>query len=311
RSSSTCSWKGWKPPPAPRRYTANARCPLALVGSRRMSPGPAGHCRSTKRLIREAPRTQLRNGGISHTASEVNNSCRAATSLASKASTYRSSSWRCCTERAAGAIPGGEVARRTCVRARCSMLFTAAVETPTASASSLAFQLSTSRRISTARCRGERCCSATMNANRVLSRSSTTAPGSVPGSPSTVSGSGFQPRDFRALHEGIPRIATGAQPGGQRPAIPVLQCAQARSGGDPVQPSAQRRAAFELVEGAPGPQVGLLDRVLGVVHRTQHAVAVDEQLAAEGCGELTELLGDRSGHAGSPSRLLLCACDRC
>jgi hypothetical protein len=132
------------------------------------------------------------------------------------------------------------------------MLFTAAVETPTASATSLAFQLSTSRRISTARCRGERCCSATMNANRVLSRSSTTAPGSVPGSPSTVSGSGS--------NHGISGRSTSASPGSQlepspegsgrrfrfcsalRHAVVAIRCSQVRSDERPSNLSKARQA---------------------------------------------------------------------
>ena len=56
-------------------------------------------------------------------------------------------------------------------RARCSALFTAATDVSSSSAISVACQRSTSARISAARCRGGRCCSAETNASRTVSRS--------------------------------------------------------------------------------------------------------------------------------------------
>jgi len=49
---------------------------------------------------------------------------------------------------------------------------------------------------------------------------------------------------------------------------------------DPVQPRLERRATLEAIERAPGPDHGLLHRVLGVEGRAEHAVAVAGELAA-------------------------------
>src|SRR5262249_33468255 len=68
------------------------------------------------------------------------------------------------------------------------------------------------------------------------------------------------------------------EPGREGPAASALQGGEAGAGGDPVQPRAQRRPAFEGVVRAPGPDVGLLDLVLGVVHGAEHAGAVRQQL---------------------------------
>jgi hypothetical protein len=60
----------------------------------------------------------------------------------------------------------------TVARARCSALLTEAVVVSSVSATSLAENPSTSRRISTARCVAGRNCSAAMNASSMLSRCS-------------------------------------------------------------------------------------------------------------------------------------------
>ena len=49
---------------------------------------------------------------------------------------------------------------------------------------------------------------------------------------------------------------------------------------DAVEPRAQRRASLEAVVPAPGADVRLLDGVLGLEGRAEHAVAVARQLAA-------------------------------
>ncbi len=74
----------------------------------------------------------------------------------------------------------------------------------------------------------------------------------------------------------------------QHPLGPPRDLVQAGVGGDRVEPRAQRAAALEPREPAPRAQQRLLQRVLGVVHRAQHPVAVGVQLAAVGldqCGE--------------------------
>ena len=55
-----------------------------------------------------------------------------------------------------------------------------------------------------------------------------------------------------------------------------------------VEPGAQRAAALEATEPAPDPQQRLLQRVLGVVQRAEHPVAVGVQLAAVGLDQPLE-----------------------
>ena len=64
--------------------------------------------------------------------------------------------------------------RRLCAaaRARCSALFTDGTDVPSWLDISAAEKPMTSRRMSTARCRGGSCCSAQMNASSTLSRCS-------------------------------------------------------------------------------------------------------------------------------------------
>jgi hypothetical protein len=57
---------------------------------------------------------------------------------------------------------------------------------------------------------------------------------------------------------------------------------------DPVQPGAQGGAALEAVESTPGGQQRLLHRVLGVLQRAEHPVAVELQLAAVPDDQLPE-----------------------
>src|SRR4029077_4502427 len=57
--------------------------------------------------------------------------------------------------------------------------------------------------------------------------------------------------------------------------------------------------AVEPAGRAPGPQQGLLDQVLGVVHGTQHPVAVRQQLAAERIRLAGEILTDGNRHFAS------------
>ena len=172
--------------------------------------------------------------------------------------------------------------------ARCRALLTDAVVVSIASATSAAFQRSTSRRISTARWRAGRCCRAATNASRIVSRSVTTASGSsaLPVS-SIASGTGSSQGISPFSSSGSAGLGgRGAQPGGQRAAVAALERGQADVGGDAVEPGAHRRPALEAVVGPPGAQVGLLDEVLGVVHRPGHPVAVRQQLAAVGVGDL-------------------------
>jgi hypothetical protein len=64
-----------------------------------------------------------------------------------------------------------------------------------------------------------------------------------------------------------------------------LDRAEARVRRDPVEPCAQRSSTFEPVQATPGAQQRLLKRVLGIVHRAEHPVAVRVELAR--CGSTT------------------------
>ena len=88
------------------------------------------------------------------------------------------------------------------------------------------------------------------------------------------------------LDQRLARAARGDRPRARSPrAAPASAGARDRVeagvGGDLVEPGANRAAALELRQAAPGPQLRLLERVLGVVDRAEHAVAVRVQLASD------------------------------
>ena len=64
------------------------------------------------------------------------------------------------------------------------------------------------------------------------------------------------------------------------PALRSPQHVEAHVGGDAIEPRPQRGAAFEAVDGLPGPHHRLLHGVLGLEARAQHPVAVGGQLPA-------------------------------
>ena len=78
----------------------------------------------------------------------------------------------------------------------------------------------------------------------------------------------------------------------QRPPVSALQHVQANVGGDPVEPGTQAGSVVETGQPTPGPDERLLHRVLGVVRRGQHPVAVSGELPAE---RLEFLEGGRLG----------------
>ena len=138
-----------------------------------------------------------------------------------------------------GRPPPGAGPASTCssARARCNELLTAAVVVSSKVATSAAGQVSTSRRISTARWRGGRCCSAATNASRRLCRSADHR-GRV-GAEQLVR-ERLQPRHLECLVAcSCGRIVAGA-PSADRehPPAAVLQEVEADIGGDPVEPGA-------------------------------------------------------------------------
>ena len=139
---------------------------------------------------------------------------------------------------------------------------------------------------------GGRYCRLAMSASRSHSRAATTAAGSA------ESGSHQRVRHrLQPARPSDPAIFRATRPDpvpdrpGPRaaPADPALgQRGQADVGGDLVEPGPHRGPALEAAVGAPRPQVRLLDQVLGVVRRADHAVAVRQQLPPERLGVLGE-----------------------
>lgn len=113
------------------------------------------------------------------TASSWSSAVSAAMSYPSKAATYRSRSLRCSSS-SGFAVSGAELSVSASVaRALCRALLTEATVVSRSSATSLAFHARTSRRISTARCLGGRCCSAATKARRTDSRATAASAGSA------------------------------------------------------------------------------------------------------------------------------------
>ena len=166
-------------------------------------------------------------------------------------------------------------------RARCSALLTDATLVSSSSATSSAFHRRTSRRISTARCRGGRCWRAATKARRIDSRSTVTSAGSRPVDSTRPSGIGSTHVASAQRWSQRGRGGLGrAEVDRERPALASLEHVEADVGGDAIQPRTQRRATLEPVVAAPGPDHGVLHGVLGLGGRTEHAVAVAGQLPA-------------------------------
>ena len=137
----------------------------------------------------------------------------------------------------------------------------------------MAGQPRTSRRISTARCRGGRCWIAARKASSIVSLATASSSGS--------SSSPARPR--RAAGPGR-AAATGSPPArGRGRRRRVREEVQAGVGRDPVQPRPEGRPGLVASRAAPGAQERLLHQVLGVVERAEHPVAVHPQLAPMTC----------------------------
>ena len=150
--------------------------------------------------------------------------------------------------------------------------------------------------ISAARWLAGRCCTAATNASSTLSR----RPARCSGSSGNGSSHGTS---LQRLVERRPRL--GRRPVVDRQHAPLLavELVQARVGGDPVQPRAQRRAALEVAAPAPGAQAHLLQDVLGVVRGAEHPVAVRAQFGAEALERILHAVDPRlRGMARRPRR---------
>jgi hypothetical protein len=83
------------------------------------------------------------------------------------------------------------------------------------------------------------------------------------------------------------RLLVGQRQDGPRPAR-ALELVEAGVGGDAEEPGLDGGAALEARAPAPGAQERLLDGVLGVGGRAEHAVAVQQQGAAERLHDVVE-----------------------
>ena len=187
-------------------------------------------------------------------------------------------------------------------RARCSALLTDATDVSSSSATSVACQRSTSRRTSTARCLGGRCCSAATNARRSVSR--------CLGDLRRVGLLGQDPRRRRSAGPSCARAPRARRPR-PRPGPRSIGCARRCA---PPSMSKQTLLAIryshdfsaarslQLVGRPPRAHHRLLHRVLGLRARAEQPVAVAGQRAAVGF----QLLLDRRrgwsarGHPTSP-----------
>ena len=144
--------------------------------------------------------------------------------------------------------------------------------------------------------------SAATNASSTASRCSYVACGPTGPAPSPHRGRGpaRRPRPSGASPT-TARSLDGPRSTGSARLPRLFDGVQAGAGGDGVEPRAQRAAALEARDPAPRPQQGVLQRVVGVVRRAEHAVAVRVQLPAQRfheTGERGVVTRPRPGEAG-------------
>jgi hypothetical protein len=133
---------------------------------------------------------QVSSGGISSAASARSSSASARPSAFSMAAANRSSTARRSGSAGSASSSSAGSARASWARARRRPLLTAVVVVPSRSATSAAGHSSTSRKISIARCRADRYCSAATKASRIPSRDTAASAGSSPAPGSSVPGKG-------------------------------------------------------------------------------------------------------------------------
>ena len=249
------TWRaqGDQPPCSSGRYEPNAAQPLAAVATSREPRQP---CRRADKqpadLVRalqpEVVRRHRHDGVVAEERDErLDVVALEGVDVAAPGAPAASSST---VASASGSSPSRSA---SVARARWSALLTDATLVSSSSATSVACQRSTSRRMSTARWRGGRCCSAVTNASRMLSRAAATSAGSAPsGRPGRR-----RSADPRVLGPSDAREGVGGRRRpdvhGPRPALAAAQHVEAHVGRDPVEPRAQRRPALEGVDAASTP----------------------------------------------------------
>ena len=102
----------------------------------------------------------------------------------------------------------------------------------------------------------------------------------------------------------IVRVGRGAESIGSIRLGPSLDRLQAGVSGDPVEPGLERAAALESGQGPPGVQQRLLERVLGVLQRAEHPIAVSVQRCTMGSDQLAECVFRRRSGRRRAARLV-------
>ena len=176
---------------------------------------------------------------------------------------------------------------------------------------SAALKPSTSRRISTARWLAGRCCSAATNASSTPSRCSYRASGvALPvGQAEGVVRVRLEPDrlgDRRAGRRA--RLGRRAEVVRQHPLAAPLELGEAHVGGDRVQPRPRRGAFAQAGRAAPRADQRLLQGVLGVVHRAEHAVAMRVQLGSVQLDQPGEVRARPSGRVGQDCSTTISVC---
>ena len=110
-------------------------------------------------------------------------------------------------------------------------------------------------------------------------------------------GHGLDPRDLRqGVQVRLDRLLRRAEVHRPRTALPAAQHVEADVRGDAVEPRAKRGSTLEAVEAAPRPDERLLNGVLHLERRPEHAVGVRVQLGAVLLEPALELIAcDRRG----------------
>ena len=181
-------------------------------------------------------------------------------------------------------------------RARWSALFAAATLTSSREALSAADHPSTSRRINTARCLGGSSWIAAMNASSIVSRATTSASGSSSlGAIPSSRWSGYGCSHGNSASGWTPSRGSSfrrRRPSASRQAFVAMRYSQARNVERPWKLLRFRHARRNVS----------WTRVLGVLQRAEHAVAVRLELGAVGLGQRRErrLVARARGRDRSP-----------
>ncbi len=222
-----------------------------MTGTSRSAPGSVRSCDAVNPTTACRPANQVSAGGISSATSSASSCASTLASAFSMAAANRSNSARRSGSAGSASSSSAGSARASWARARRSPLFTAVVVVPSRSATCPARQSSTSRKISTARCRADRCCNAATKASRIPAREAATAAGSARSAASSASANGCSHgTSGPASASGSPLGAPSPDGSGRRPrrssavrhTLVAIRYSQVRTDDRPSNPSNDRHA---------------------------------------------------------------------